>query len=316
MPPLSPAPHGCGGARGAGRGGERVGPPAPPHRGAAGGPGSRAHFLRTALSSAFPRSRPGRRSLPARARPLPARRTRSRKGGPRGLSGPSPGLTGRFRAGGSPEPAPRSVPHLVYPAASAEPRSPTVPVQRPATAHAPGPRGGGTQPRRGRGRPSYPGRPGAEAGLVGSAGGGTAGSASPLPAAGRCGSCARAARSAVVAARAAAPPPIDMLLTSARTRRGPAPPARRPPPRGPPPRPLRTGWGEGRRERGAAGGGKGLQPAHPCRSLGWQGQLLAPGARGTTRRGPHPLLRRPQRPPALGASWVWGPAGGGAAGSR
>lgn len=51
--------------------------------------------------------------------------------------------------------------------------------------------------------------------------------------------------------------------------------------------------------------GDGLHLARPWRSLGWRGRLRAPGACGAMRRGPCPLrslLRRPHRPPPLGAS--------------
>lgn len=248
MPLLVPVPHGCGGARGAEESELRAwARRLLPTAGGRGSQAPRAHFLRTALTPAFPRSRPGRRSLPA---PAPARARPDSREENRVERGVSPGTFGTPYPGTN-----RAIPSerisrarpALRPALSLsrrERRAQKSDCPGPATGDRPRARPSGTRPRRGRGRPSYPGRPGAEAGLVGSAGDGTAGSASPLPAAGRCGSGARAARSAVVTARAAAPPPPDMLLTSARTRRGAARPRqpRRSPPRGPPPRPLRTGW--------------------------------------------------------------------------
>lgn len=184
-----------------------------------------------------------------------------------GADRPTPTRVG-FR---NPVPTARSVPHLVYPAASAAPAKSKCP--RPATprppARPPGPRGGRARPGRGFARdtgpglagappgPSYPGRQRAlRPGSWSARRTGRPGSPRPLRAAGRCGSSRALARAAAVTARAAPRPPIDMLLTSACTRAG------------------RPHQGDPRRRRAApsraihAAGAAPARPLHPGRPGG------------------------------------------------
>lgn len=369
-----PAPDGCGRARGAegksaprtarlprtpssAQGGSKLRAWALRFLPTAAGRGSqvpRTHFHRTPLPPPSHVLSCGALAseLPSAARACPGCREENQaedKGSPGSFGTPPPGLSHASRF---PE---RSPHHALRPALSLSrcerpsPESPSVPVWRPCV-RPPAPQALGVAARLRPGPPaafagaptgfSYPGRQGAlRPGSCRARRAGRPGSPLPLPAAGRCGSLRALARSAVVTARAAPPLPIDMLLTSACTRRGPAPPGRSPPaPRGPRPGDPRrgsalplhpgrpVGWRRGGRggEVGAKGTrvGDGFQLARPWRSLGWRGWLRAPRSpRGNAEGSPpapfSPATPHPPPPPTSFRSLrVRGLAGGGVGGRR